>query len=705
MSKTISFACALALGAIGPFTLQPGTASAVPVAGDLDGDLSGAADCAPLDPSVHPDAPDRPDLAFTDTNCDGVDGDAAKAVFVSTVDGSDAGTGTRLNPFKTIQAGINAAAPGGRDVYIAGGTYAESLALADDVSLYGGYEREFLHRSPAEVTKIAGPGGPAALAAGDTGVVLQQLTLQGRPDVSGNSYGLRAIPDGAVASQVVLEEVTSTADAAGAAINGFSGGTGLTGFGLAGGAGGAGGCNTVGSPGFLGSGSGVGSPGANGANGTVIAQSGPSWLRQSASNGGTGAPGAGGRGGTGGTGDNNFGIAVCGGRGGTGGFGGGGGGGGGGGVGGAGSFGVFAFNSSVVAVRSTLAAGSGGAGGNGGTGGPGGLGGSGLAGLAGDCLTVFVTVCGAPGQAGEPGLRGGPGGGGGGGVGGPSAAVYQGGASSGFTSDEATVTTPGTAGLGGFAAVTGTRAPSGVSVSVLRAGGGPTSSTFDFDGDTVLDPADQCPADAGDVNGCPIAPETTITSGPADGGFLLSQSTKLGLASSKGGSTVACSLDGGDADACTSPHALSGLSARTHVFRAWATDAFGNADPSAVTRTFTVPVNNTALTASTGWKKKTGNGYFRDTYSTSSKKGAALSTRVTGARRIALVATKAPGQGRVNIMLGKTVLKQVNLSSATTRKKQVFEHEFGKAKSGTVKLVVATSGKPVKIEGLGVATR
>jgi hypothetical protein len=305
MSKTISFACALALGAIGPFTLQPGTASAVPVAGDLDGDLSGAADCAPLDPSVHPDAPDRPDLAFTDTNCDGVDGDAAKAVFVSTVDGSDAGTGTRLNPFKTIQAGINAAAPGGRDVYIAGGTYAESLALADDVSLYGGYEREFLHRSPAEVTKIAGPGGPAALAAGDTGVVLQQLTLQGRPDVSGNSYGLRAIPDGAVASQVVLEEVTSTADAAGAAINGFSGGTGLTGFGLAGGAGGAGGCNTVGSPGFLGSGSGVGSPGANGANGTVIAQSGPSWLRQSASNGGTGAPGAGGRGGTGGTGDNN----------------------------------------------------------------------------------------------------------------------------------------------------------------------------------------------------------------------------------------------------------------------------------------------------------------------------------------------------------------------------------------------------------------
>jgi hypothetical protein len=70
-----------------------------------------------------------------------------------------------------------------------------------------------------------------------------------------------------------------------------------------------------------------------------------------------------------------------------------------------------------------------------------------------------------------------------------------------------------------------------------------------------------------------------------------------------------------------------------------------------------------------------------------------------------LVATKAPGQGKVNIMLGKTLLRQVNLSSTTTQKKQVFESTFPAARSGTVKLVVATSGKPVKIEGLGVVTQ
>ncbi|HET6952381.1 MAG TPA: hypothetical protein VFI47_18520, partial [Acidimicrobiales bacterium] len=230
------------------------------------------------------------------------------------------------------------------------------------------------------------------------------------------------------------------------------------------------------------------------------------------------------------------------------------------------------------------------------------------------------------------------------------------------------------------------------------------TSTYDFDGDGVLDPADTCPADAGDVNGCPVAPETTITAGPADNGYLLTTQTSIGIGSSEAG-TVACSLDGGDADTCTSPHALSGLSARTHVFRAWVTDGSGQADPTAAERTFTVPLGNTVLTHSAGWAKKTGSGYFRNAYSTSTKQGATLSRSVTGATAVALVATKAPGQGKVNIMLGQSVLKQVNLSSTTTKKKQVFEHRFSSARSGTIRLVVATSGKPVRIEGLGVATQ
>ena len=710
MSRTISFFSALVIGAIGPFTFQPGPAGAVPVVGDLDGDLiGGAADCAPLDPSVRPGAPDRPDLGFTDTNCDGIDGNAANAIFVSAVDGNDAGTGTRLNPLRTVTAGVAAAATSAKDVYVAGGTYNGTVALADDVGVYGGYELGFLNRSEAEVTTINGINGPGALALGDTGVVLQQLALHGQRDLSdGNSYGLRAIHDGVAASQVVLEDVSVTADAGGAPMNGSTGASGAAGAGFSGGLGGAGGCGTgiAGAFGVPGSGpGGPGQHGSNGNNGTFITHAASTWIRQQAQNGGGGGVGSGGQGGRGGTGDNNFGIAVCGGQGGRGGAGGMSASGGTGGFGGAGSFGVYSFNSSVVAVDSTITAGNGGAGGNGGSGGIGGAGAPGTSGAAGDCLTVFVTVCGQTGLQGQPGFPGGNGGGGGGGVGGPSAGVYQGGSLSGYTG-AGSVATPGAAGLGGFqGAVFGARAASGVSVPILRAPGAPAVSSFDFDGDLVVDPADLCPADFGDVNGCPVAPETSVASGPSDNGYLLSQSTSLSLSSSKAGSTFACSLDGGDADTCTSPHPLSGLSARTHVVRAWATDGSGLADPTAAERTFTVPVNNTALTHSAGWTKKTGTGYFRNTYSTSSKQGAALSTRVTDALRVALVATKAPGQGKVNIMLGQTVLKQVNLSSTTTQKKQVFEHEFASAKSGTIKLVVATSGKPVKIEGLGVATQ
>src|SRR4051812_2311616 len=72
--------------------------SAAWAAPDYDGDgpktTPGKADCAPLDPNVHPGALDKPDLSFADTNCDGIDGDKAKAIFVALGVGNDAAPGT-----------------------------------------------------------------------------------------------------------------------------------------------------------------------------------------------------------------------------------------------------------------------------------------------------------------------------------------------------------------------------------------------------------------------------------------------------------------------------------------------------------------------------------------------------------------------------------------------------------------------------------
>src|SRR5687768_7997178 len=80
-------------------------ASTALAATDHDGDGAIANDCQPLDPAVHPAAVDRPDLAFEDLNCDGVDGDTADAVFLF-LGGNDAGSGTLQNPLKTFNAAI-----------------------------------------------------------------------------------------------------------------------------------------------------------------------------------------------------------------------------------------------------------------------------------------------------------------------------------------------------------------------------------------------------------------------------------------------------------------------------------------------------------------------------------------------------------------------------------------------------------------------
>lgn len=125
---------------------------------DLDDDNDAAADdadCRPLDPAVNPTAPDAPGGDFADTNCDGIDGDAATGVFVSTL-GDDAAAGTPDAPKRTLTAGMYAAHnPYGdeKDVYIARGIYPETLYVSPGVDVYGGYEPDWT-RLTTGVTRI-----------------------------------------------------------------------------------------------------------------------------------------------------------------------------------------------------------------------------------------------------------------------------------------------------------------------------------------------------------------------------------------------------------------------------------------------------------------------------------------------------------------------------------------------------------------------
>ena len=82
----------------------------------------------------------------------------ANALFVSAAN-TQAGNGTRSNPYRTITAAINAFAASGKQyILVAGGEYRENITLtAGNLRLHGGYSGDFGRRDIATFeTRIVG---------------------------------------------------------------------------------------------------------------------------------------------------------------------------------------------------------------------------------------------------------------------------------------------------------------------------------------------------------------------------------------------------------------------------------------------------------------------------------------------------------------------------------------------------------------------
>ena len=197
------------------------------------------------------------------------------------------------------------------------------------------------------------------------------------------------------------------------------------------------------------------------------------------------------------------------------------------------------------------------------------------------------------------------------------------------------------------------------------------------------------------------APETTITSGPAEGSLLLSRSTTIGFASSEAGSTFTCAVDGKATECADGTLALAGLASGTHQVSITATDAAGNTDASPATRTFTVPVDDRQLKRNGTWTSVP-NGAFLGTSSVAKKKGVSLSTSVSGATSLSLLAKSAPKAGAVKVVIGGKVVARISLKGKAGWK--VIAVRTGAPVSGTVR-IVTTNAKPVRIDGLAVVTR
>jgi hypothetical protein len=78
-----------------------------------------------------------------DANCDGIDGNVDKGVFVDVDGGDDADNfqGHMTTPFKTINAALDFASTqtDRKDLYVSTGVYQEQVNLVDGINLFGGY--------------------------------------------------------------------------------------------------------------------------------------------------------------------------------------------------------------------------------------------------------------------------------------------------------------------------------------------------------------------------------------------------------------------------------------------------------------------------------------------------------------------------------------------------------------------------------------
>ena len=117
------------------------------------GYVANSLDCDDSNAAIHPGAVDDPDPAFGDTNCDGIDGDIGKAIFVAT-SGTDSGTcGTQLAPCASPQFAISRLGGAVNSIYVQVGAYSGALTIVSDAAFFGGYDLNW-QRGPVT------PGGP-----------------------------------------------------------------------------------------------------------------------------------------------------------------------------------------------------------------------------------------------------------------------------------------------------------------------------------------------------------------------------------------------------------------------------------------------------------------------------------------------------------------------------------------------------------------
>jgi CSLREA domain-containing protein len=144
---------------------------------------------------------------------------------------------------------------------------------------------------------------------------------------------------------------------------------------------------------------------------------------------------------------------------------------------------------------------------------------------------------------------------------------------------------------------------------------------------------------------------------------------------------------------------------RTSCLTVMSRDGDGNQSAPSNEKCTAVPVNDRTLERKGNWTNETGIAYFLNTYVKTQQEGARLLLKdIDGVKRMALVATKCPGCGTVKVFMAGDLVDRVSLQSTTVRHNLAIPlGTFTPKEDGTAKIKVVSSGKPVKIEGLGIS--
>ncbi|MDQ1479657.1 MAG: hypothetical protein QOI44_518, partial [Actinomycetota bacterium] len=148
--------------------------------------------------------------------------------------------------------------------------------------------------------------------------------------------------------------------------------------------------------------------------------------------------------------------------------------------------------------------------------------------------------------------------------------------------------------------------------------------------------------------------------------------------------------------------AFTGSAGRTYCFSVRARDANSNLGAWGQQSCVGFPVDERTMTAAGTWAKVSSSSYYASTAMASTIAGATLKLSVAY-RRIYVIATKCSGCGFVNVYLGSTLLKSVDLSATATTNRAVFPIEISSTiKSGTITLKQSSAGRSVTVDGLGI---